>query len=107
MDAPVTDAFASYRMTKLMKTRVLLVSIVPPRNDCGVRLVEPCSRNGTTASIAAGRTLSRLVSGHERSLRSQIDAADSEPALPRALRRMRSGLLYQRRDAGDPRPASE
>ena len=39
MDAPVTDAFASYRMTKLMKTRVLLVSIVPPRNDCGVRIV--------------------------------------------------------------------
>src|SRR5213083_2257097 len=39
MDAPVTDAFASYRMTKLMKTRILLVSIVPPKNDCGVRIV--------------------------------------------------------------------
>src|SRR2546429_8336272 len=39
MDAPVADAFACCRMTKLMKTRVLLVSIVPPKNDCGVRIV--------------------------------------------------------------------
>jgi len=39
MDAPVADAFFWCRMTKLMRTRVLLVSIVPPRNYCGVRTV--------------------------------------------------------------------
>jgi glycosyltransferase involved in cell wall biosynthesis len=39
VDAPVADVFAYCRVTKLVKTRVLLVSIVPPRNDCGVRIV--------------------------------------------------------------------
>jgi glycosyltransferase involved in cell wall biosynthesis len=39
MDAPVADAFTYCRLTRAVKTRVLLVSIVPPRNDCGVRVV--------------------------------------------------------------------
>ena len=39
MDAPVADAFSWCWMTKLMRMRALLVSVVPPRNDCGVRTV--------------------------------------------------------------------
>lgn len=39
MDAPIADAFTYCRGTKVVKTRVLLVSIAPPRNDCGVRIV--------------------------------------------------------------------
>ena len=39
MDALIADAFTYRLVTKVLKTRVLLVSIVPPRNDCGVRIV--------------------------------------------------------------------
>jgi hypothetical protein len=39
VDALVADAFTYRLVTKVLKTRVLLVSIVPPRNDCGVRIV--------------------------------------------------------------------
>jgi glycosyltransferase involved in cell wall biosynthesis len=39
VDALIADAFTYRLVTKVLKTRVLLVSIVPPRNDCGVRIV--------------------------------------------------------------------
>jgi hypothetical protein len=39
LDALIADAFTHRLVTKVLKTRVLLVSIVPPRNDCGVRIV--------------------------------------------------------------------
>jgi hypothetical protein len=39
VDAPIAYAFAYRPVTKVLKTRVLLISIVPPRNDCGVRIV--------------------------------------------------------------------
>ena len=48
----------------------------------GMRIMSHRSKNGGTTQNTAGRTLSRLVSRHERSLRSQVDAADSEPTLP-------------------------
>ena len=39
----------------------------------GMWVVSRCSKNSRTPRVAAGRTLSRLVSDDERSLRSQID----------------------------------
>ena len=47
----------------------------------GMRVMSHRSKNGATTQTAAGRTLSRLVPSHERSLRSQVDAAHSEPTL--------------------------
>ena len=73
----------------------------------GMRVVSHRSKNGATAQAAAGRTLSRLVSRDERSLRSQVDAGNSEPKIPGTLRRVRSGVLHQRRHAGDARAASQ
>ena len=81
-----------------------------PRSDTysgGMWIMSHRSKNGGTTQAAAGRTLSRLVSSHERSLRSQVDAADSEPTLSRALRRVRFGVLHQRWHAGDARAASQ
>ncbi len=81
-----------------------------PRSNTYARrmwIVSHRSQDGTTTQNTAGRTLSRLVSHHARSLRSQVDAADSEPTLPRALRRVRSGVLHQRWHAGNVRAASE
>ena len=45
--------------------------------SCRMWIVSHRSKNGGTTQVAAGRTLSRLVSRHERSLRSQIDAEES------------------------------
>ena len=47
--------------------------------ECG--LCHIARKAAQAAQAAAGRTLSRLVSSHERSLRAQVDAADSEPTL--------------------------
>ena len=54
--------------------------------ECG--LCHIARKTAATTSVAAGRTLSRLVPGDERSLRSQIDAGNPEPPIPRTLRRV-------------------
>ena len=54
--------------------------------ECWV--VSRCSKNSRTPRVAAGRTISRLVSDDEGSLRSHINPANFEPVLPRALCRL-------------------
>jgi hypothetical protein len=78
VDAPVADAFAYCRVTNLVKTRVLLISIVPPRNDCGVRTVMHRQLvERSFCSYFASKGLYPAISGEVRSEITSLNHADS------------------------------